>query len=325
MAWAMPWAARPGRTTRILAGIGAGLALLSMPVGLIEMLVASSGLSEAWPAAAPPLGMKARLLIALFAGLMAAALAGILVRDRGDGAEVKDEERGDEATQGAEKMGFAFSRLTALARGRSAQPIDDMAPSLRRADAHPDAPARTPIFASRDFGGLDIFPRVDAGGRRGLVSGGDMRDPAPVASPGFSAPVTPVIADAPLPAGEELAPEPAFLRPAAPMPQPEEAPLVAQQPEPSVEQPAAPLPVAAALPAAPTQGLSVRELTERLERGLSLRSRSPAAAPARSSAAVIADMAVASPVPVRASVAEDTDEALRAALGALRSMAARAR
>ena len=36
-----------------LAGVAAAVALLATPVGLLEMLVASSGLSEAVPAAAP--------------------------------------------------------------------------------------------------------------------------------------------------------------------------------------------------------------------------------------------------------------------------------
>src|SRR3546814_3574799 len=45
-----------------------------LPVGLVETVVASSGLSEAVPAAAPPLGLKARLLLAGFGAAMALGL-----------------------------------------------------------------------------------------------------------------------------------------------------------------------------------------------------------------------------------------------------------
>ena len=72
-----------------------------------------------------------------------------------------------------------------------------------------------------------------------------------------------------------------------------------------------------------THGLTIAQLTERLERGLSLRARAPMVTAGMAS--VIADMPVAAPVPVRDSVAPDADDALRAALGALRTMAGRAR
>lgn len=320
----------------LLAGVGAGLVLMLTPVGLIEMLVASSGFSEAVPAAAPPLALKARLIMALFVAVMAAAATGFLGRSRDEAAEMNEETRGDEAAQGAEKMGFAFSRLTALARGRVASPVDDMAPSLRRADAHPDAPARAPIFASRDFDGLDIFPRQGTHGRRGIAAGNVAQmDLARVpVAPAFVAPVPDALAmpDAPVALSGDLLPEPAFLRPAsAPAfapPAPEAIVHAEPEPvaEPEMEVAPEPLPMThAAELLAPTQGLTVRELTERLERGLALRSRTPAMAPVRAETGVIADMAVAAPVPVRAQVAEDTDAALRAALGALRSMAARSR
>jgi hypothetical protein len=68
----------------------------------------------------------------------------------------------------------------------------------------------------------------------------------------------------------------------------------------------------------PTHGLSIGELTDRLERGLAQRSRKMSAP-----TGTIADMPVAPAVPVRASVEQDQDEALRAALGALRSMTGR--
>lgn len=280
-----------------LGGLAAALLILWIPVGLIEMVVASSGLSESLPAAAPPLGLKARLLLAGFVALMAVGLMGLMRRQ-----DQADEQEGRRLrVQGARKMGFAFSKLTALARGRAA-PVDDAIPSLRRADAHPDAPARAPIFASRDFNGLDIFARPDAI-RRPLAIHPEPEQDAIVPSAGL------VMPSAPLPIAEEELPQPTFLRPAAPVAEPEAG-----------QEAAAP---AAPLDPIPTQGLSITELTQRLERGLAQRSRAPAAD--AGTVRVIADMPVTPAVPVRDMVAQDADDALRAALGALRNMAGRGR
>lgn len=300
---------RHSRNTGTMAVLGAAvaaLAVLWMPVGLIETIVASSGLSEAVSAAAPPLGQTARLVLAAFAGLMAAGITGLAARAPDSAREdIKEQERDDRA-QGAKSMGFAFSRLTALARGR-AVPVDvSPAPALRRADAHPDAPPRPPIFASKDFDGLDIFDRTPRG-------------EAPVAE------------DAPAPFAAPA--EPTFLRAAAPIFAPEEDASVDaawdEEPEPLWDEPVdfAFGPVAGQPPMAPlplrssTHGLSIGELTERLERGLALRTRATVPPVARSG--VIADMPVAQAVPVRDHVARDTDAALREALGTLRSMAGR--
>lgn len=297
-----------------LGGIAAALLVLWIPVGLIEMLVASSGLSEALPAAAPPLGAKARMILAGFAALMTVGAMGMAGRQ-----PPGQHKKRDMRVRGDRKMGFAFSRLTALARGRTAPVFQPDAPALRRADAHPDAPARAPIFASRDFGGADIFGRGE---------------PARL----------PIAADlgADAPPSHDTDPEPGFVRVAAPLTDPVLAAFLA----PMASAPAAPLaveaqaeklatamvdedrPVASApvIPApalAPTHGLSIAQLTERLERGLASRGR---ATPAQAGQVrVIADMPVAPAVPVRDAVATDADEALRAALGALRTMAARTR
>lgn len=318
-----------------LGGVAAALLVLWIPVGLVEMAVASSGLSEAVPAAAPPLGIKARLLMAGFAGLMAVGLIGVMRRD-GTKATIQDDGKGRaQRVQGAKTMGFAFSKLTALARGR-AMPVDGPdVPVLRRADAHPDAPSRAPIFASRDFDGIDIFARPE-GGRRPLVVN---REPTPDRAP-VAVPENLVMPNAPVVTVAAPTIQPAFLRPAAPFVEPapiepaafaapapidaapEEAPVIeapaplAWHREPAMLRPA-PLP----LPVEPTHGLSVAELTARLERGLAQRSR--AMVPPMGSGGVIADMPVAAAVPVRASVEQDADDALRAALGALRSMAGR--
>lgn len=292
----------------VLGGVGAALAILSTPVGLIEMIVASSGLSEIWPAAAPPLGMKARLLMALFGAVMAMGLVVAIRRDHPDAAKAYEKGHGKRA-QGARKMGFALSKLTALARGRAVAPARQGAPALRRADAHPDAPARTPIFASRDFGGLDIFARTEPGHRELVVNVEPEHDPI-VPETGLDMPSAPE----PLPEVELVSQTPAFAVPAIPRFVP-----------PSAEPARLPVTdIATEAPArTPVQGMSIAELTERLERGLAQRART--AIPSVPANSVIADLPVAPPVPVREAVAEDVDEALRAALGTLRTMTARAR
>lgn len=330
----------------VLAGTVVAVALIAMPVGLLETVVASSGLSEAMPAAAPPLGLTARLSMAGFAGLLAVGLVGIMRRDPVDADDGIEEEGRGERAQGARKMGFAFSKLTALARGRATPVADADAPVLRRADAHPDAPPRPPIFASRDFDGVEIFARRESGRRPIAVHPEQASDPVR-STPGFVMPRVPVEQPADAPPQQPVFQRPTFAPADEPVDMSVEsveevqeaswaeiapfAPEMLEEPEVIDEaiMPEAimPEPFAMAAPAMltplplPTHGLSIAELTDRLERGLASRRRSMSGRPT----GVLADMPVAERVPVRESVAPDADEALRAALGTLRSMAARSR
>ena len=70
---------------------------------------------------------------------------------------------------------------------------------------------------------------------------------------------------------------------------------------------------------APIAHLSLAELTQRLEQGLAQRKRMGRPV------SVLADMPVETAVPVRDEVEQGVDEALRAALGTLRTMTGRAR
>ncbi|WP_313808238.1 hypothetical protein [Sphingobium sp.] len=277
----------------VLSGaLGAGLLLWSLPVGLVETVVASSGLSETLPAAAPPLGMKARLILAAFGAAMA---LGLIWTGHGKKRVAmlthEQEERGQSAP-GVSKMGFALSKLSWLGRNRGRM----SGPALRRADAHPDAPARPPIFASRDFGGLDIFART-------APSRDEFRDGAEEAS----------AASLPIPAAvQETTEEAAFVR--------LHRAFAEEAVDADYEEIAEPAPG----PEAPCYDtLSLAELTERLERGLTERKR--LGRPISGPGSVLADMPVERAVPVRAHVEEDVDEALRAALGTLRNMAGRRR
>lgn len=283
-----------------LAGISVAAVMWLMPVGLVELGVASSGLSEAWPAAAPPLGSKARLLLCGFAALMTMGAIMMTRRERPLAAAGQNNGERDWRAEGARLMGFAFTKLSAFAKGRSMPPMES-APTVRRADAHPDAPVRTPIFASRDFGGADIFDTSDKPDAVAVptlptaslaLEATDLRGANVFSLPTFGSgdPADVVEED------DGIMIAPATIAPGAPIMDPS--------------------------PPAPTRGLSLSELTQRLERGLSLRSRTAAPAPAPSAARTIADMPVAQAVPVRNMPSENADEALRAALSALRNLAA---
>jgi hypothetical protein len=325
-------------TMAALAGVGAALAVLSTPIGLIEMIVASTGLSEVVAAAAPPLGYTARLLMGGFAALMAIGVVWAMGKDNpilnGHAPAVDSSHgdtemtggRGQRAVNGEKKMGFALSRLTAMARGRSIRSSGSDMPVLRRADAHPDAPARAPIFASRDFDGLDIFARTEPGKRELVVAAEPESDPV-VAGTGLDMPSAPApFSEADLPLAPPVA---------GAVAEPLSVPCFVPRAMPAPAMPSvAPAPWAAATVAPPAQnpimGLSISELTERLERGLALRDAQAPNGPAPVAQAantnpIIADMPVAPPVAVRDSVEVDVDEALRAALGTLRTMTARSR
>ncbi|MGA9581777.1 MAG: hypothetical protein WBR13_07400 [Allosphingosinicella sp.] len=121
-----------------LAALSAGFVAFAMPESLFSALVETSRLPDLVPAAEPPLGGTARLA--------AAGAASLLV------------------------LAAAWALLTALGRRPSTRKPEaeiepeSEAPRLRRADAHPDAPARRPLLA-RDLGeplDLDDFPEAPA-------------------------------------------------------------------------------------------------------------------------------------------------------------------
>lgn len=117
-----------------LAAISAGFVAFAMPESLFSGFVEASRLPEFVPAAQPPLGETARLASAGTAsGLTFAAVWGLMAL-----------------------LGRAPAK-----RKPEAEP-EAQAPKLRRADAHPDAPARRPLLA-RDLGeplDLDDFPEA---------------------------------------------------------------------------------------------------------------------------------------------------------------------
>ncbi len=119
----------------LAGGAVAALAML-MPVDVLQSLVNDSGLPSLIAAAEPPLGMKAKLLIAVVAALATSgAVYGVMRLLGGKPARP--------VRWGSEESGVPLER----------------APRMRRRDLHPDAPMPAPISALRDLGDpIEDFP-----------------------------------------------------------------------------------------------------------------------------------------------------------------------
>lgn len=110
-----------------LAALSVAFVAYAMPDAFFAEAVAGTGLPAILPAAAPPLGQTARLSVILAAALGTFVLIWLVLRAIGS--------RPSESP----------------ARVRSIEvPADP--PRLRRADFHPDAPSRRPLFAGLDLG-----------------------------------------------------------------------------------------------------------------------------------------------------------------------------
>ena len=96
-----------------------------VPTELLESLVVDSGIAAVLSAAEPPLGLTARLALALVCGGGVALVAWF-------------------------GLFLLFGTRTVVVQ-RTGRGGGD-APVLRRADSHPDAPARRPLFANTDLG-----------------------------------------------------------------------------------------------------------------------------------------------------------------------------
>lgn len=204
------------------AALSAGFVAFAMPEPLLSGLVRASHLPDLVAAAQPPLGETARFALVGAAVLFAFAAVWAL-------------------------MG-ALGRVPAP-RAVAAEP-DSEAPRLRRADAHPDAPARRPLLA-RDLGEPLELDEVAPASTEG--------DPFPESEP---------------------RPLPAFLVPQEPEPEPvAEAEAEPAQPEakPEPEAEAAPVPIAERAAQLPESGAeddqSLSKLVNRIEFGLMSRKR----------------------------------------------------
>jgi hypothetical protein len=233
-----------------LAALAVAFAAFAMPGDLMARLVEASGLPGLLSAAAPPLGLKARLGVSLGGALAAFGIVFVLLRllDR----------TGFEARRPRPEP-----RLEPRYQPEEVEEPEE-APRLRRRDFHPDAPARRPISAIRDLG-----------------------EPAPpqppIASPWPEAPAPPGWEPESV-AEPALEPSPLLLTDPEPEPEPDPAPeyrddyLPDYRSEPRDEALPTPEAVPDPAPAADTQSASLDALMARLEQGLARRAR-PAPAP----------------------------------------------
>lgn len=330
--------------TALAGGTIAALGVVVAPAGLLEALVVRLGLPALLPAAAPPLGGTARMMIAAGAFIGVALAVGVLMTILTQLVGRKPRRAAD-PDPAPEFLTFAG--------------YEGEAPALRRADAHPDAPPRRPIFAGADLGtpfqdiraktdaidedlieplALDAFARdesaLDTDGADVTEVADDVAEPAPpepfisilrpgpvmaprISTPESAEPRTIVIAK-----GEALSPPPRDsmfavrtpLPDAAPAPvEPAEEPTVvddarATHPMPDVAREADPVRRPAPLSGRETTA----DLLRRLEEGLQRR------AAARADASAV-------PMSPPRRFDNDADAALRDALGSLRRMALRSR
>ncbi|OYY77996.1 MAG: hypothetical protein B7Y43_08685 [Sphingomonas sp. 28-62-20] len=123
-----------------LVGIMTAAMFALVPGDMLGRLILRTGIAAIIPAAEPPLGVTARLVLILMCGGGAALVSWFAV--------------------------FLITGSRTIMFGSDAASTDDadpdqVAPVLRRADAHPDAPSRRPVFANRDLGTpfLDVRAR----------------------------------------------------------------------------------------------------------------------------------------------------------------------
>jgi hypothetical protein len=257
----------------VVAGVLGTLAALVaalLPGGLLEPLVLASGIAAFVPSAEPPLGFTARLCLGVAAGGGTALLAW-----------------------------FALSTLIEFVRRNPA--LAQRRPSVRRADAHPDAPPREPLRAVRDLG----FELGGTAEQEPLDLATIDLPPEPVIAMGAPSPaLDPVVADVVV----EPLPMPAPPPVVQPLPRDLDQPLASFDPGAVPDVPlAAPRPVAplrpkpaapvfeagerfetfalvpTPAPPAPITGpdtvATVHSLLDRLERGIARRSQAAAAQP----------------------------------------------
>lgn len=238
---AMPIAPAAGLAVAALVA----LAFLFMPIRVIEGMAVDSGVAAILTAAAPPLGLTARLAVAFFAALAAGGVTWF-------------------------GLFLVFGARAMLIR-RSAG--EDGVPVLRRADAHPDAPPRRPVFANSDLGTPFLEVKADPIVEESIVVTEAQDVPADLDTP-IAAYRTPD--DVPLP---DVRPEPeTFVAPVeTPLPEPMPAPALTPvsaprfAPHERIETFGLATPSADDEPSTPLPQATIHDLLERLERGVAKR------------------------------------------------------
>lgn len=262
------------------------LVFLVMPIEVLEGMSVDSGVASLITAAQPPLGLTARFAIAFIAAIGVGGVAWF-------------------------GLFLLVGTRTVLVNRKGVKPgaapatdgDDEIVPILRRRDAHPDAPARRPVFAHRDLGTpfLDVKadPEAVAPVPEAVIEMPEERDvPVDLDTPlaRYLHPLDPPLPEpdplpiAPEPVAEPIAPAPILAEPPVPAPVVEPAPVaeIVPDPEPAPEPrfaanerietfdltPVIPGPGEPAQPSA-----SIHDLLDRLERGVAKRQPAPEPAP----------------------------------------------
>ena len=143
-----------------------GLGSLAIRASLIEAVIGATHLDKLIPAAAPPLGMTGRILVALGLAALGALMGAVLAR--------------------------RLTRVKPVERARKRTLPGEVEVKLRARDSHPDAPARRPISAFEEFAEVPADESLEVPSRRrALLSeysrNQEFRDSAPL--PGGTEPM----------------------------------------------------------------------------------------------------------------------------------------
>lgn len=199
-----------------LSALAAAFAAFAVPQDLLARAVVATGLPSILSAAQPPLGLTARVAIAVAAAVLVFGIVFLLLRlfDRSGMSAPRSE--ADEAMAG---------------------------PRVRRRDGHPDAPAPRPISAARDLG-EPAPPRAHRAAAPAETVPLWLDEAVPVAAPAAEAepepepePVLELDAAAELTPEFEpfIAPEPEWTPEIAVAPEPEPEPVAEVRPEPEAQ------------------------------------------------------------------------------------------
>ncbi|MEM1132676.1 MAG: hypothetical protein AAGH53_07055 [Pseudomonadota bacterium] len=145
-----------------LIGLGAGAFTLVIHNSIFETLILATGLNELIPAAAPPLGLTARIAIAVATALFTMGVCAVLFSMMDDADDDADYDENYDFSGNARDHDDTEPSVGIAERVRNFLPfsygsvdaedndVRDL-PRTRRADSHPDAPVRAPLLAGRDL------------------------------------------------------------------------------------------------------------------------------------------------------------------------------
>lgn len=144
-----------------ISGLIVAALILMTPNTWFEAFVIQTGLPDLVAGATPPLGAKARIVFALIAAVSVTVAAWAVL-----------------------SMIIGGSRRKAAFEDDIDAYQDDYAPTIRRADAHPDAHPRRPLMAGHDLGGplelVTLAPDEEPAAQDGLVTANMVAEPEPI-------------------------------------------------------------------------------------------------------------------------------------------------